>query len=267
VTDREREIFTFSSMGLAPAHVAVLFIAEAAMYAVIGGMGGYLLGQVFGTGVEMLARYDLVEAPAANYSSLGAMTTILVVMLTVLLSAVYPAIRASRSANPGIQRRWKMPPPQGDEHHVHFPFTVSRHDLMGLVAFLEEHFDSHRERSDGHFAADHVKVRHEEQGYELEAQVWLTPFDQGVSQAFRLYTMPSDIEEVYEVHLYMKRLAGPPATWRRGNQIFVQEVRQQFIFWRTIDPQVQDHYRQMTMDRFEGGSDEAPPSSEHSQAN
>ena len=46
VSDREREIYTFSSLGLAPPHVASLFFAEASMYAVIGGMGGYLLGQV-----------------------------------------------------------------------------------------------------------------------------------------------------------------------------------------------------------------------------
>ena len=55
VSDREREIYTFSSLGLAPPHVASLFFAEASMYAVIGGMGGYLLGQVVARGLAWMS--------------------------------------------------------------------------------------------------------------------------------------------------------------------------------------------------------------------
>jgi hypothetical protein len=40
VADREKEIFTFSALGLAPPHVASLFFAEALVFSVLGGLGG-----------------------------------------------------------------------------------------------------------------------------------------------------------------------------------------------------------------------------------
>src|SRR5204863_2580102 len=42
VIDREKEIYTFSALGLAPRNIAMLFFVEAGVYAVVGGFGGYL---------------------------------------------------------------------------------------------------------------------------------------------------------------------------------------------------------------------------------
>ncbi|HNT35497.1 MAG TPA: ABC transporter permease, partial [bacterium] len=55
VADREREIYTFSSLGLAPPHVASLFFAEAMVYSVLGGMGGYLIAQAMMKMLSFLA--------------------------------------------------------------------------------------------------------------------------------------------------------------------------------------------------------------------
>ena len=43
VADRQKEIYTFSALGLAPKHVATLFFAESMVYALIGGLGGTCL--------------------------------------------------------------------------------------------------------------------------------------------------------------------------------------------------------------------------------
>jgi|GEM_PF-2475181 len=250
VADREREIFTFSALGLAPVHVSVLFFAEAAVYAVIGGLGGYLFSQLFGKTVEQMAIWGWVTAPAMNYSSMNAMAAILVVMLTVVVSTIYPAFKASRSANPGIQRRWKMPKPEDGSIDVLFPFTVSEYDLVGLITFLEEYFLSHQERSVGSFAADSVEVEHTGQTFTLKAVTWLQPFDQGVSQNFEMRTESSDIEGIDQVRIVMQRVTGSPAIWERSSKVFINDIRQQFIFWRTIDDEMMDHYRQMTARRF-----------------
>ncbi len=252
VSDREREIFTFSALGLAPVHVAVLFFAEAAVYAVIGGLGGYLFSQVFGKTVEQMALWGWVTAPSMNYSSMNAMVAILIVMLTVMVSTIYPAFKASRSANPGIQRRWRMPDARGDELDILFPFTVSEYDLVGVVSFLEEYFLSHQERSVGSFAADEVVVERVGDSYVLRARTWLQPFDQGVSQTFALRTEPSDIDGIDQVHLRLERLTGSPAIWQRSAKVFVNDLRQQFIFWRTIDEKMMEHYRELTLRRFGG---------------
>jgi hypothetical protein len=72
ISDREKEIYTFSALGLAPGHVGVLFFAEAAVYAVVGGMGGQLLAQCVGLAASKLARAGYIEPTSINYSSTNA---------------------------------------------------------------------------------------------------------------------------------------------------------------------------------------------------
>lgn len=251
VSDREREIFTFSAIGLAPAHVAALFFAEAAVYAVLGGMGGYLFSQIFAKVIELLAALGLAQPVPLNHSSLNAMLAMLIVMATVMVSTIYPAFRASRAANPGVQRRWKMPPPVGDVHEIKFPFTVSLYDLVGLVSFLAEYFEAHRDRTVGSFAAAGVEMHRGPSDLGLRAQLWLQPFDQGVSQSFLLRTVPSNVAGIMEIHLELRRLSGPPTIWQRSNATFIQDIREQFIFWRTIGDDLQDGYHQTTLERLD----------------
>ena len=110
--------------------------------------------------------------------------------------------------------------------------------------------DSHRDKSVGSFAADDIHVEHRDGRFQLSSTIWLQPFDQGVSQSFALYTSPSDIEGIDEVHIQMKRHSGPPVIWQRSNKVFINDIRQQFIFWRTIPEEMMDHYHQVTAKRF-----------------
>jgi hypothetical protein len=253
VADRQKEIFTFSALGLGPRHVAALFFAEAFVYAVIGGMGGYLFAHAFAKIVEFMARLGWTEAPAMNHSSMNAMITLLIVMATVLVSTIYPAIKASRSANPGAQRAWRMPEPVGDGFDIEFPFTVSDYDAIGLVSFLEEHLLSHRDKSVGLFAADKVEVHHAGGRFAINAMVWLQPFDQGVSQSFTLRTEPGAIPGIDRVRVEMTRLSGSPAIWRRSARGFIHDLRNQFILWRTIPDEASEHYYRLTTTRFPAG--------------
>ena len=253
VVEREREIFTFSALGLAPPHIAMLFFAESCIYAVLGGLGGYLLGQAFVAVLTFLStHYGIVRVPNVNYSSSTAIVTILIVMATVLLSTVYPAIKASRSANPGVTRSWKIPRPQGDLHKIVFPFTVSVYDMKGIVSFLKEHFDSHNDISLGHFSAQDAQiVKLDESGaLGLQAKVWLAPFDLGVSQWFKLTTAPSEIPGIQEVNIEFSRLSGRPANWERFNRIFINDLRKQFLIWRALNHDAMENYRAKTDEFF-----------------
>ncbi|MDP6380344.1 MAG: ABC transporter permease, partial [Phycisphaerae bacterium] len=51
VAERRREIHIYTSLGLAPLHVAALFIAEAAAFGIMGAMIGYVLGQGLATAI------------------------------------------------------------------------------------------------------------------------------------------------------------------------------------------------------------------------
>jgi hypothetical protein len=248
VADREREIYTFSALGLAPRHVGTLFFAEAMVYSLVGGMGGYLLAQGSLKALTQMADLGWVRVPEMNMSSTNTIVTILMVMVTVLISAIYPGIRASRSANPGLMRSWRLPAPEGDRLEFVFPFTVSEYDITGVVSFLGEHFSSHADSGLGRFMASEVSIAREPGGQlGLDATVALAPFDLGVSQAFALRSVPSEIPGIDEVKLTMDRRSGQPRDWRRLNKVFVDELRQQFLLWRSLPQETMEVYRERTL--------------------
>ena len=253
VSDREREIYTFSSLGLAPPHVASLFFAEASVYAVIGGMGGYLLGQGVARFLGWLGSMGYVSVPTMNYSSTNAIVTILLVMFTVLVSTIYPALKASRSANPGIQRHWKIPRPEGGLYDLVFPFTVSEYDITGVVSFLREHFENYSDASLGCFTTTQCEIFRQADGDMLgfSAEVALAPFDLGVNQRFALLSQPSEIEGIDEVRILIQRTSGADGDWRRSNRVFINDLRKQLLIWRALPEEVMEKYRDRTLEQWD----------------
>lgn len=255
VADREKEIYTFSALGLAPPHVASLFFAEALVYSVLGGMGGYLIAQGTMKLLTFLATYGLVQVPEMNYSSTNAIVTILIVMATVLISAIFPAIKASKSANPGLLRSWKPPTPEGDEYKIIFPFTVSEYDLTGVVSFLKEHFDNFSDTGLGAFMARNTRmIQHDNGALGLRSSIALAPFDLGVTQEFELWSAPSEIQGIDEVNIRLIRKSGQPSDWTRLNRNLFDDLRKQFLLWRSIPKETMEHYRQQTLVALKSGT-------------
>jgi hypothetical protein len=248
ISDREREIYTFSALGLSPGHVGALFLAEAAVYAVVGGMGGQLLAQSVGLVQSSLARAGLIQPASINYSSTNSLFAMAVVMATVLISAIYPAFRASKSANPGLSRTWKLPDPEGDKLSLMFPFTVSSFDITGAVSFLAEHFRHHDDAGFGDFAASDIGLENNVKGnLTLAADFALAPFDLGVTQRMTLTAIPSEIPGVDEVSVQISRRSGTRGDWLRANRVFLKDLRRQFLLWRTLSGDVIESYRMRTL--------------------
>ncbi|MBI2438484.1 MAG: FtsX-like permease family protein [Lentisphaerae bacterium] len=247
VADREREIYTFSALGLAPPHVATLFVAEAMVYSCIGGVGGYLLAQGLLKVLLVLESFGVGTAPEMNYSSLNAIMAIVIVMGIVLLSAIYPAFKASRSANPGILRAWRLPAPDGDRFQIVFPFTVSQYDIPGVISFLREHFENFSDTSLGVFMARDIVVAGAGAGRELLASVALAPFDLGVTQSFRMRSAPSEVPGIDEVTIELERKSGQKSDWRRLNRNLLNDLRRQFLIWRSLSHDTMELYRNRTM--------------------
>ncbi len=248
ISDREKEIYTFSALGLAPSHVGLLFFAEAAVYAVVGGMAGQILAQLVALVTSAMNQAGWINAPEFNFSSTNALFAIFIVMATVMVSALYPAMRASGSANPGLARTWTLPRPDGDDLNLIFPFTVSAYDITGVVSFLAEHFRAHDDAGVGGFAAHDVGIERAEDGnLSLSARVALSPFDLGVTQRFRLTATPSEIPGVDEVAIHCHRLSGTHGDWRRTNKVFIRALRKQFLLWRTLSEEAIESYRMRTL--------------------
>ncbi len=257
ITDREREIFTFSALGLSPKDVSTLFFAESGVYAVIGGLGGYLLSQIVNALLRFLVSNGILpDAPAMNYSSMTTVYTILIVMILVMLSTVYPAFKAGNVASPDVARKWKMPAPEGDRLCFQFPFTVSRVDFGGILVFISEHFANHADSSLGSFAASNIRITHGESdltdGYMLSVNLTLAPFDLGVAEELDMYSAPSEIEGVDVVTVNIIRKDGSKGAWLRGNRRFVDEVRNQFLLWRSLPVETVMHYRNLAEQKLQG---------------
>ena len=249
VYERVKEIGIYSSLGLAPTHIASLFIAEACVYAVLGAIAGYMLGQT-ASKLIVVAQWGFLEGLNLNYSSIAAVMSTLIVMATVLLSTLYPARKASSIAVPGVERRWRLPEPEDDQIKMILPFTVTGDQAMGVNMFLHEWLDAHADYSLGHFSTGDIKMREAEapdgrHGYELDLMVWLAPYDLGVSERLVLHTVPDpEEEETYQISCTIRRESGDEASWTRVTRNFINMVRKQYLLWRTFPVGLKAEYGQ-----------------------
>ena len=244
IAERRREIHVYTSLGLAPFHVGVLFVAEALTYGLIGSVFGYIIGQGVGT---VLLKLGWLGNVTLNYSGSSAMLTLGLILLIVFLSALVPARLASKIAAPSIERSWRVPTPQGDQIVANLPFTINQTAAQGVVGYLAEFFEAHQEGSIGKFSAGNVEAfagtgddGRPTRG--LKTVIWLTPFDLGVRQHLLLLIHPGEFGDVYDVQVVLERLSGDDGSWWRMNRTFLTELRKQFLQWRSLSPQRMKQY-------------------------
>ncbi len=245
VYERLKDIGIYAAVGLAPSHIALLFIAEACAYAVLGITLGYLGGQGMGL---VLNHWGMLGGLNLNYSSLAAVFSALIVMGVVLLSTVYPARVAARTAVPDLVRRWQPEPPVGAEWEFRFPFLVSAAEAKGLCGFLLDYLASYGEASIGSFYTEGTLLQSfatpEGTAYAIEAKVWLAPLDLGVSQHAVLCIRPEDQADIYGLVFYLHCLSGDNDSWRRANRSFLQAIRKELLIWNTLKTAERSTFRQ-----------------------
>ncbi|MCM8822417.1 MAG: hypothetical protein NC831_06345 [Candidatus Omnitrophica bacterium] len=244
VYERIKEIGTYSAVGLAPVHVASLYLAESGVFAVMGAVGGYLLGQMI---TKFLIVTGLLHGLILNYSSLSAVFATIIIIITVMLSTIYPARKASQMAVPDVTRRWILPEPKGDLWKFEFPFTVSEIEVVGLSTFLTEYFNSYQDVSLGNFYTSDTKftcdkTSPEKYTYIIETNIALAPFDLGVTQKIKIIMSPMGQYNFYTINLEITRESGESSDWKRLNRRFLDGIRKQFLVWRTVSIAIKKDY-------------------------
>jgi len=244
VYERVREIGIYSSLGLTPLHVSALFLAEASVFATIGAVMGYLLGQTLAMG---LASFDMLQGITLNFSSLSAISSTLIVMVTVFLSTAYPAKKAADMTVPDVNRKWTFTEPEGNDWAFDFPFTVAGGEVLALYAYLTQVFASYGEGSIGEFLTEDVAftvVAEEEgePGFRIAMQAWLAPYDLGIAQQVSMEAIPTGEHRIYRIEMHIHRLSGDVASWKRINRGFLNVLRKRFLVWRTIPPEIRRQY-------------------------
>jgi hypothetical protein len=194
----------------------------------------------------VLGRLNWLAGLSLNYSSLAAIWSTFVVIAVVFLSTHYPAKKAGEVATPGVERRWRVPDPAGDEWTIPLPFSVTGKQAIAMNKFMAEWFNAYEEYSIGDFVTESTQM-HEVAGkhgtgYEISLMAWLAPFDLGVSQHVTLRTIATDMQDVYEIDIVLRRESGDVSSWMRVNRRFLNTLRKQFLIWRTIGAEEKELY-------------------------
>ena len=72
--------------------------------------------------------------------------------------------------------------------------------------------------------------------------MWLAPFDQGVVQQTVLVIAPGSDPHYCDIDVQLDLEAGDLATWHRVVRTFIDDVRKQFLVWRTLNGDDRRHY-------------------------
>ena len=232
VAERKGEIHIYTSLGLAPRHIGVLFVAEALTYGLLGTISGYVLGQGLAT---ILTHFDLMGGITLNYSGTSVVMTMGLVLLVVVLSAIVPAVMAGKLATPSKAMTWKVPEPENGVIRDLLPFTVTDAAAKGLVAFIYDYMDAHQEGSIGNFTADALQLlpAEGERVTGLAGTVWLAPYDLGVRQTFRI-EVTFETGNICKIDIALVHGAGKTRTWWRLNKNFLADLRRQLLGWRRV---------------------------------
>jgi len=241
VYERRDEIFVYNAVGIAPRYIFFMFVAEALVYSVVGALLGYILSQ--GTG-RVLTALGWTGGLNMNFTSISTVYASLAIAAATLASTYFPARSAMEIAKPTDNAGWTLPSPtDDDELAFDLPFTFTHFDRIAVLGFFHQYFVNHGEGSAGpFFAADPVLAVSDRRdplaggGYipVIEVQVWLKPFDLGVSQRIliELATDPDTREYISRMRLI--RVTGTREAWLRLNGPLVARIRRHFLHWRAV---------------------------------
>jgi hypothetical protein len=261
VYERKKEIAVYTSVGLAPSHVSFLFIAEAVALAVLSVVLGYLLAQ---TSASIFAGTSLWSGITVNYSSMSGVAAMVLVILVVLISVIYPSKVAAQIAIPDVNRSWTLPDPKQNAIEITLPFLVKLSEQKSCSGFLLYHLKGHQDISHGLFSTGEIDIfkghattavdpDHTAEttapdipgnGHErISARVWLAPFDFGIMQQVDIFFTPAKEESGFlTIGIKLTRQSGEANAWGRINRAFVNELRKQLLVWRSMDVETKKSY-------------------------
>jgi hypothetical protein len=242
IAERKGEVYIYTSMGLAPLHIGVVFMAEAAAYGLMGAIFGYTGGQALATA---LGHLGWLGGMSLNYSGTHAVFTMLMVLCVTVASSAIPAYLAGRMAVPSSKMQWAVPEPVNGVIYGKLPFTVTDKTVNGTILFLYDYFGAHREAVFGGFLADRLELvpasvdnredpANNSSVMALQARVSLAPYDMGVRQDVEIVAVHTDTPEVLELEIHLRHVDGQPKNWVRLNRTFLKNLRRQLLGWRNL---------------------------------
>ena len=235
VAERKQEIYIYTSLGLAPVHVGMLFLSEAVTYGLMGSVFGYVAGQGLAT---VLTHFGLMGGITLNYSGSSVILVMGLVIAVVVLSSLVPAIMAGKLASPSDEMKWTVPQPVDGKIRDQLPFTIHQDAAPGLAAYIHSYMTAHEDGTIGHFSSADIRLLppSAEAAVGLEGTLWLAPYDLGVRQDLSIRIVPDkdEGEEVCKILIELTHVAGQMNSWWKQNRIFLRDLRKQLLGWRKV---------------------------------
>jgi hypothetical protein len=243
VHERMREISIFSSVGLAPRHVAGMFLIESLVYAGLASVLGYFIGIA---ALWFMTRWQLLpQGFYPNYLGVYVLYAIGVAMLATVASSLYPIRVAAQLVNPSLERAWKIDTePQDGAWRISLPFiATSREEILGMLTYAYEFLAVHQGERSGEFVCQTPPRAVSGEGMlGVEMDVWLAPFERNVTQHVLLEAQPGDRPGRWGFALQIEQLSGPEYLWVRSNRAFVDALRKHLLNWRGMSSAQVDEF-------------------------
>lgn len=237
LVSRKRDIHVYSTLGLSPGGVMIIFLTEG----ITLGFGGILIGYLVGFALnQMFLGMNVLPASFAfNFVSLPVIISMGLIIGTVLIASLYPATLAARLVTPSLERRWKAGTrPVGDLWELSMPLKASRFESLGVLRYMKEYFTGAGSAKAGFtvLAVSEVNV----ENVELAFDVILTPVEQNLVQTAVIKGKEEKGE--YEFTLILKRKTGDPKLWQSRSRALIDDVRKQCLVWKGLSPEARRKY-------------------------
>jgi len=243
VYERRREISTYSVVGLSPLHIATMFLAESIVYALLGGIIGYLSAMTLN---NLIGTIIPIGVLALNYSSSWVTMALGLSTGATVVASLYPAWTASRLVTPSLERTWKIPTkPRGDKWEIPLPFFAVGDESLGILMYIYEYMQAHAAPQVPEFSVSDLTIKEGQLGEKryisLEANIKLAPYETGIAQRTQFYLVEVEPER-WETRMVAQRTMGPTDRWVRMHRHYVDLIRKQLLLWRSLPPTERQKY-------------------------
>jgi len=239
IYERVREIHTYSSLGLSPKGVGIMFMLESVVYSFIAVILGYLLG--ISLNISLIKLRMLPPDFLVNSSSLASLLAMGLTILSTIIPSIYPAIIASKIVVPSLERKWRITSkPKGDVWEINLPFTFKEEEAKAVLRYLREHLLTRTVETPDPYIVEDVKLLLKEG--KLVSKVTLQPIEAGVTQEVTIDSFFSTDERRIKIILILKRLSGSTDTWTSMNRRFIDSIRKQFLIWMSLSSEEKEKY-------------------------
>ncbi|MEM2960973.1 MAG: FtsX-like permease family protein, partial [Candidatus Bathyarchaeia archaeon] len=230
---RKRDIQIYSTLGLSPGRIMIIFLIESITLGFGGTIIGYLVG--FALNQIFVSMGMLPTSFVFNFISLSVVISMSAIVSTVILASLYPALLAAKIVTPSLERRWRAATkPRGDVWELPLPLKAKEFEAVGILRFFYEYFTGAGAARSGFRILNTPQINVKEM--EIFFDVILTPVETNITQTATIKGREKEEEGEYHFTLILKRNTGPPGLWESRNRAFIDDIRKQCLIWKGLLP-------------------------------